>query len=362
MKIWVLPASLAITLISLSLAPASATTLRESCIHDQYFGTCLDIWGAGQVNNYTTTNYINNSYYNITGGSGDSYWLPQDADTIEPNGTYDVNVYDRLNVEASSVTSNITLSGPLYNYLVFGDEDIFGEECVMFWDTGTGGMSTTGDWAFSSGVSFGTAIYAPIVAGGEVLSYGDMYGEFAGSDFWLGGSQMGSAEMVIQQNGNVDFRTPNFTITSTGEVGIGTNAPAEMLDVHGNVTADDFITKSLAYSGDAVAALQGIRPEVYNGEFSKVDHSSMGELAVHREYYIPIKEYRNVTVCKDIYDPGKDAVRKKCWVDQKEEVVGYETRSYEGVSLDKTIAVLIKANQELVQRVQTLEERLGVKA
>lgn len=356
--------AVAVTMLSVVSTAYGFVAPEKSCIYDQFFPTCLDMYDAGDIVN--NTYFINNSYYNITGGSGDSYWLPYDASTIRPNGTYGALVFENFTVTPwNQFDAWIYMEGMADSGFLFGYPGL-GTQATLKWSHENGQFETDQIWAFGDTVSFtGAVAGSPVIGVTDLYTYGDIYTTGAGDDLWLGGLYASQAEMIIQQDGNVNFKTPNFTISSTGEVGIGTNAPAEMLDVNGNVTADDFITKSLAYSGDATTLLSGIRPEVYDGGFTKVDHSTMGELAVNKEYYIPIKQYKNVTVCDDVQVPtneGTLTIKNVCRTKEVEEVIGYDTRSYQGVSLDKTIAVLIKANQELTQRVQVLEERLGVKA
>ena len=122
-----------------------------------------------------------------------------------------------------------------------------------------------------------------------------------------------------------------MTFLVGGFVGINNSAPAVTLDVNGNVSADDFYTKSLAFSGDALSKIDNIKPEnQLSNSFSKVDHNSLGDMAT--------SFYYNETL-----------------YDEEDNIIGYEQHLFEGQSVDRTLAVLIKANQELLQRVEDLE-------
>lgn len=331
-----LPFLAAILLISGS---AGAVPFKDSCLNDQYFGACLDLYGAfGTVNNYN--NDISGTAWTDEG------WY------IQPNSTYadSVRIVDNLTVE-----DDIYL-GFDYHY----NQSIYftgagGWKPYIRYDSEEDTLETDAMWEFLDTLNIKGTLYSPYLVGGLLWSNTDIYTQFAGGDLWLGGNSKSVAEMIINQDGSVDFKTPNFTIASTGEVGIGTDSPAEMLDVNGNVTADDFITKSTSYSGDALRLISGINSQDPGKEWDKVDHSSLGDLAVIKEVRVPVTKWVNESVCQDVVDAfGKpDTV---CRYEDREEIIGYDTYHFEGVSIDRTLAVLIKAVQDLTKRVEELEK------
>lgn len=113
----------------------------------------------------------------------------------------------------------------------------------------------------------------------------------------------------------------NSYITS-GKVGIGNANPTESLDVSGNVAADDFITKSSYYSGDAVSAIKKIVAENDGSaeDWKKINHSTLGGAEITYSYLL---DGKNIT--------------------------------FEGQSVDRIIAMLIRANQQLIERIEMLE-------
>lgn len=343
--------SMFLSVISLISTPVNALPMSQSCLKDQFFGTCLDIWGAGEVNYVNTTNIINNSYYNISGGvctdkvnkSGDTMTAPLriEGDTQDSSELYlGVSYADNKSIYFKSGSSS-------YYYIRFNND--------------LDAITTNAMWNFEDTAQFRGALAGePVIGVDDVFSYGDvgLYG--SGGAVYLGGYSKSGASMIIEQSGSVDFKTPNFTIQNTGEVCINCNDPAEMLDVNGNVTADDFITKSVAYNGDAVTELSKIRSESSLEEWAKVDHSSLGSIGVSRTYKVPVYDYVNVTRCELVrFDDRYDNI---CSLREEKRLTGYMEETYEGVSLDRAVAMLIKANQELAERIKVLEERLGVKA
>jgi len=150
---------------------------------------------------------------------------------------------------------------------------------------------------------------------------------------WAVGTSGGASDnFIIYDHGSSSTR---LTINdSNGDVGIGTSNPTMKLDVNGNVTANDFITKSLAYNGDALSILRVIRKENVNeAGFGRIDHASAEELAVIFDYKVDI-------------------------LNEKGEKTGEETKTFEGISTDRTMAALIRANQQLLERVEQLESEV----
>ena len=163
----------------------------------------------------------------------------------------------------------------------------------------------------------------------------------------------------------------------------------EDLDVVGNITAEDFITRSKYFNGNAIDLIKQIESEdsTKNG-FTKINHSSLGEISVNRivqkpiyrneekttcdtvETYIPTKEIRliciqNITTLKEtckeqLVDIHHLENVTTCKTKTIPVVDHYEEIIEEGQSVDKTIALLIKTNQELIERVEQLETRVNL--
>lgn len=108
----------------------------------------------------------------------------------------------------------------------------------------------------------------------------------------------------------------------------------DAVEVDGNITASDFVTKSMFYKGDALSLISDIKeePTLSNNQFVKINHSTLGDVAV---------SYNN-SYCVD-------DEKKECYVD-----------SFEGQSVDKSIALLLRANQQLLERIEELEDRVYV--
>ena len=122
----------------------------------------------------------------------------------------------------------------------------------------------------------------------------------------------------------------------------------EDLNVSGNITGDDnitttgymhatdFLTASSIYKGDALARLSSItnEPTLSVNEFVKIDHSSLGDIA--QTYAIP----------RETFD--KDGNINGSIIEYKEVQ-----------SVDKSIGLLITANQQLLERLEELEARVN---
>jgi len=108
-----------------------------------------------------------------------------------------------------------------------------------------------------------------------------------------------------------------FVDGSTGRVGINNSVPAMTLDINGNVTANGFVTKSKFFTGDALTIIKGMSYDSSKneeGEWRTIDHSKLGGAEVKFEYQT---------------DDG--------------------IKSFEGQDVDKSIALLIRANQQLME-------------
>jgi hypothetical protein len=89
-----------------------------------------------------------------------------------------------------------------------------------------------------------------------------------------------------------------MTLTSTGNVGIGTTSPAMKFSVQGDALADSWNVYSDIYTGDAITALKGIKTEKNaTGEWAKVNHTTLPDgivknnpMSNYEAFYTPISK------------------------------------------------------------------------
>lgn len=154
-------------------------------------------------------------------------------------------------------------------------------------------------------------------------------------------------------------------IDSDGDIGIGTESPAQKLDVNGSIIADDFITRSVHYSGDAIEWLKNIKNKGNsdNNGWGKIDHLSAGDSGITYRYEKPIYIKENKVFCWNdtIGYENETHIITTCEEHNVKIIKGFENETFEGISVDKTIAMLIRANQQLLERIEKLEDELKVK-
>ncbi|MBS3100456.1 hypothetical protein J4463_04585 [Candidatus Pacearchaeota archaeon] len=132
------------------------------------------------------------------------------------------------------------------------------------------------------------------------------------------GDGTGSSDARIGVNGTTSY------LAITGNLGVGTSSPTQKLDVDGNITADDFITKSLFFNGDALSRIKSISADsVGANNWQKVNHESLGDAGIIYQYEVEI-------------------------LDKDGNVASTEIRTFEGQSIDRTVALLLRANQQLM--------------
>lgn len=199
------------------------------------------------------------------------------------------------------------------------------------------------------GIGIATGLLAELDVNGDIAVRGGDIRDSSGIRRW---SITGGGYTYIRDTaGDIDL-----TVDPDGKVGINTTTPSTMLDVDGNVTADDFITRSAYFDGDAVAVIKDM-----SGSEGKIDHASAGPASVIYDYDVPVMAVKNVTVCHDEALPitdDLDPVAKIITVceEKEEEYIHHnETRTFQGISLDMQMAVLIRANQQLIERIEKLE-------
>ena len=107
---------------------------------------------------------------------------------------------------------------------------------------------------------------------------------------------------------------------------------------NGTIVAKDYWTRSVGYDGDALSIIKNVKTKVRNGGFSKIDHSSAGEMAVIRTFERPL-------VITSKGEEGKEI----------ETITGFETVTQEFISSEKTNAVQNKALQQLLDKIERME-------
>ena len=144
--------------------------------------------------------------------------------------------------------------------------------------------------------------------------------------------------------------TEKVTIDSTGKVGISTTSPVELLSVNGNVLADDYLTFSNIYEGDALSAIENIQPEAGQiGEWQKVNHATLPD-GVRYEKKYQRKWYKN----------KKTGEKIPVWKVEKDttayNLADYEiiitTETFVGRSLDGNVQLNTRAIKQLYEMIK----------
>lgn len=112
---------------------------------------------------------------------------------------------------------------------------------------------------------------------------------------------------------------------------------------NGTFYGKDFITTSYYYKGDALDNIMQIKEDslsTTNGDWTEVDHDSAGDIM--QEYVTKQTIYQNYSF--------EDCSEDVCKTMEGKTIVGYTNETHQGISLDKSNAMLLKAIKELVEK------------
>jgi len=176
-------------------------------------------------------------------------------------------------------------------------------------------------------------------------------------------------------------------VDSSGNVGIGTSTPSEILSVAGNVLADSYIEYSPRYAGDALSVIKDIKCEsnTINGDWCKIDHNTLPDgVRYENEYEVSKKvgeetiehkavyEDKLIEVIEEDYSEKLGATEMVLVKEAYTEVVpimATSTETFVGRDLGKSVQFNLKAIQELLElnealtlRVEKLEKQLNTDA
>lgn len=153
----------------------------------------------------------------------------------------------------------------------------------------------------------------------------------------------GDTHLFVVGNGtSLAARRNAFVVTNYGNVGIGVSYPQEDLEVAGNICYSGVVTcssdirfkKDISILPKALDALKSIRPVYYNlrkDEFPEKDFSNQRQIGF---------------IAQEIQS-------------QYPEIVLEDAEGYLSVDYSKMTPILLKAIQELTERVETLEKQLA---
>lgn len=137
-----------------------------------------------------------------------------------------------------------------------------------------------------------------------------------------------------------------FVIDSKGRVGIGTTTPTFPLSVQGQALADDWLTYSDIYTGDALTALKGIKSTGGSGDWKGVDHSSLPQ-GVLKE--VPLTHYESYYKKIETHNERTELITTESG-DKKEMPVDSITVTYkrisDGITLSETQYNTLKESEK----------------
>jgi len=218
-----------------------------------------------------------------------------------------------------------------------------------------------------------------VVTGQNYALWVDGASEISRIDGYLGiGQTAPGSKLSVLGGVSIGDATYSTTLAPTGgaiiqgNVGIGTTTPSEVLSVAGNVLADSYIEYSPRYTGDALSVIKDIKCEsnTINGDWCKIDHNTLPDgVRYENEYEVSKKVGEETIEHEAVYEDklieveedyseklgATEMVLVKEAYTEVVPIMATSTETFVGRDLGKSVQFNLKAIQELLDRVESLE-------
>lgn len=154
-----------------------------------------------------------------------------------------------------------------------------------------------------------------------------------------------------------------LVVTNMGNVGIGTTSPNQKLSVNGAVLADSYLEFSPVFVGDALAEIRKIDATVEskqrsNSNWLEVDHSLLPEGVRYEQSIYHPAVYGTTT--RKVYYEELATTTDEVIIDFKKVLSPAYTELFVGRDMGKQVQFNVRAIQQLLDRVESLENRVKV--
>lgn len=154
-----------------------------------------------------------------------------------------------------------------------------------------------------------------------------------------------------------------LVVTNMGNVGIGTTSPNQKLSVNGSVLADSYLEFSPVFVGDALSEIRKIDATVESKQRSssnwlEVDHSLLPEGVRYEQNIYHPAVYGTTT--RKVYYEELATTTDEVITDFKKVLSPAYTELFVGRDMGKQVQFNLRAIQQLLDRVESLENRVKV--